>query len=127
MNITMNMTDETKNYNAQDIQSTKGLSCLSYLGILFLIPMLVNNNSAYTRFHVNQGIVLFLTELAGGIVVGIVSFILAFIPVIGAIAGALLSVVFSVGILILAILGIINAVQGKAMRLPLIGGIQIYQ
>ena len=123
----MNMTDETQNYDVQDIQNSKALSFLSYLGILFLIPMLVNKDSAYTKFHVNQGIVLFLTELAGGIAVGIVSFILAFIPVVGAIIGGLLYVVFSIGILILVILGIINAVQGKVVRLPLIGSFQIYK
>lgn len=112
------MEDETQRFDPQDIMATKGLSCLSYIGILFLIPMLVNQHSPYTKFHVNQGMVLFIILL----IVSIASSILDWIPIIG----WLLSSAMWVGFAVLAILGIVNSVQGRAKRLPIIGNIEIY-
>lgn len=110
--------DETYKYDQQDINATKGLACISYLGILFLIPMLVNKDSAFTKFHVNQGIVLFIA----GIILNIAGIFLKHIPF-----GGLISLVLSMGTLALAIIGIVNAAQGKAKRLPVIGNIEIYR
>lgn len=121
------MADEINNYDAQDVENTKSLAWLSYLSILFLIPMLVNKDSAYTKFHVNQGIVLFLVAVIGGIALGILGAILGWIPIIGALLIGLLSAVFGIGVLVLMVLGIINAVQGKAAPLPIIGGIRLYK
>ena len=62
---------------------------------------------------------LFLAD----ILVGIVSGILLWIPVIG----WLISVLLSIALLVFMILGIVNAAQGKAKELPLIGSIKIIQ
>jgi len=40
------------------INEGKSLAWLSYLGILLLIPLLVNRENEYSKFHVKQGIVL---------------------------------------------------------------------
>lgn len=120
----MNQT-AAETFAPDDIQKTKGLAWLSYLGILFLIPMLVNQNSPYTKFHVNQGIVLFIADLILYVAVSIVSFILGFIPIIGIILSALLYLAVSIVILIFVILGIVNAVQGQAKELPVIGKFRI--
>ncbi len=64
---------------------TRGMSVLAYIGILFLIPLLACPNSRFARYHTNQGLVLFLLELAIGVVTGIFTFI----PVIGPIIGGL--------------------------------------
>lgn len=109
----------TNQFSQEDIQATKGLACLSYLGLLFLIPMLVNKDSPFTKYHVNQGIVLFIMELA----FGVVNFVLSFVPIIG----GLISFVVSVLFMVLSILGIVNAAQGQAKPLPVIGEIQIYK
>ncbi|MBN1445824.1 MAG: hypothetical protein JW957_06930, partial [Candidatus Omnitrophica bacterium] len=61
------------------IDEGKGLAWLSYLGILLLIPLLVNKDNEYSKFHVKQGLVL----LISGIILSVASIILAFIPVIG--------------------------------------------
>ena len=63
----------------------------------------------------SQGFILFLAN----IVVGIASAILGKIPVLGAVLSALLSLAS----LALMIIGIINAANGKAKQLPLIGGL----
>ena len=104
-----------------DIEQNKILALFSYLGILFLIPLLAAPNSQYARFHTNQGLVLFLAGIVGGIAVGILSSILGFIPFLGALVSWLLGLAFSGVSIAFVVIGIINAVNGKAKELPLIG------
>lgn len=112
----MNTPDDTGMYDTQDIQTNKVWAALSYVGILFILPLLVNGGqSRYAKYHANQGFILFLAN----IVVGIASTILGKIPVLGAVLSALLSLAS----LALMIIGIINAANGKAKQLPLIGGL----
>ncbi|MBQ2941256.1 MAG: hypothetical protein IJD97_03360 [Clostridia bacterium] len=109
--------DTTGSFASEDIQQNKVMAVLAYLGILVLIPILAAPKSAYARYHANQGLVLWITE----IILSVVSAILAFIPFIGTIIGTILSAI----LLILAIIGIVNAATGKAKELPLIGKIKI--
>lgn len=81
--------------------------------------MLACPNSRFARFHANQGLVLFLF----GIAVSLATFIISIIPVVGWILGPIIGFVASVFELILMIMGIINAAQGQAKELPLIGKI----
>ena len=112
----MNTPDDTGMYDTQDIQTNKVWAALSYVGILFILPLLVNGGqSRYAKYHANQGFILVLATL----VVGIASAILGKIPVLGAVLSALLSLAS----LALMIIGIINAANGKAKQLPLIGGL----
>ena len=119
MNELLNMEDYTPAFDPMDIEANKGISVLSYLGILFLIPMLSRQNSRFARFHVNQGLILLITEAAYNIVVRIVRAI----PVIRMLGGILgfLDIIF----LILMILGIVNAAKGQAKELPVIGKLRL--
>ena len=63
--------DNTGNSNQNDQSNTILFSILSYIGILWLIPLLVEKNDKVVRFHVNQGIVLFIFDIIGSIAVGI--------------------------------------------------------
>ncbi len=121
VNNIMNTADTTSQFDPQDINDNKGMSVLAYIGILFLIPLLACPNSRFARYHTNQGLVLFLLELA----IGVVTSIFTFIPVIGPIIGGLLSAVGGIFTLVLMIMGIINAAQGQAKELPLIGKITL--
>lgn len=109
--------DFSGQFSQADIDQNKVMAVLAYFGILFLVPLLAAPQSPYARFHANQGIVLFITDIVLGIVVGVC----ALIPV----AGLIISGVVSLCILVLVILGIINAATGKAKELPLIGKIRI--
>lgn len=117
--------DLTMTFDPNDVQQNKVLSLFSYLGLLFLIPLLAAPNSPFARFHVNQGVVLFLFDIVSGIAVGIISAIVVWIPFVGVILIGLLGAAISICSLIFTILGIINAVTGKAKELPLIGKIKI--
>jgi len=112
-------------FDPADVEQNKVLALLAYIGPLFLVPLLAAPKSPYARFHTNQGIVLFIANVAVNIAVGIVSVIL------GAIIGFLGTLISLVGTLaslaffVLAILGIVNAWTGKAKELPVIGTIKI--
>lgn len=104
-----NTKDTTAEFDPADIEKNKILCLFSYLGILFLIPLLACQDSKFARYHVNQGIILFLANLILSAV--------AIIPILGWIAGGIGSIIAFV----LMIIGIVNAVQGKAKELPIIG------
>ncbi|MDD2337477.1 MAG: hypothetical protein PHD01_12965 [Geobacteraceae bacterium] len=100
-------------FENEDIEKNKAMAILAY--IIFLIPLLAAKDSKFAMYHTNQGLVLFLVGLAVNVVGGIIPFIGWFVilPL-----GNLLVVV-------LAILGIINAAKGEAKPLPLIGGVKL--
>lgn len=87
---------------------------LSYIGILFIIPLIAAKDDADIKFHVNQGLVLFLVGVIGG-------FICGFIPMIG----GYISMALSIFTFVLMIIGIINASKEETKPLPIIGGITI--
>ena len=97
--------DTTANYSAADINNNKGMAILCYLGILWLIPFLGAKESPFVKYHLNQGLTLLLLGIAAAVV--------SWIPVIGWLCGV---IVFA-----LAIIGIVNVVNGKAQELPVIG------
>ena len=109
-----NTADTTAEFDSKDI---KVMAVLAYIGILFLIPLLAAPNSRFARFHTNQGLVLFLAE----VVLGAAGGVLGLIPFVGWIISS------AIGIVCLAfmIIGIVNAANGKAKELPLIGSFKL--
>lgn len=81
--------------------------------IVFLIPLVPAKDSNFARFHTNQGIVL--------VIAAVVSVIIAAIPVIGWI----IAPVIGIAVTVLAVIGILNVLNGKAKELPLIGKFRI--
>ena len=106
-----NTADTTAEYDAQDIEKNKAMAVLAY--IIFLIPLLAAKDSKFARFHTNQGLVLFI----GGIRSSVIAAILIIGWIIAPIAGIIIT--------ILAVIGIVNALGGKAKELPIIGKFQI--
>ena len=106
----------------KDAQDNKVMAVLAY--IIFLSPLFAAKESRFARYHTNQGLVLAIASVTYVIVYSILSSIILAISwrlfFIFSILGWV-SIVF----LILAIIGIINAVNGKMKPLPIIGGIKI--
>ena len=123
INDIQNTDDHSAGYAPSDISANKGVSILAYIGILVLIPMLAKKDSPFARFHSNQGLVLFIFEILSNIVCGIVNVVLSAIH-IGFIAG-IFSTLVNLCLLVLGIMGIVYAAQGKAKELPIIGKIKI--
>ena len=101
--------------STEDIDSLKAIAAIAYLGILFFVPMITHPKSEFAMFHANQGLLLLLA----GIIVSVVGSV---IPVLGWFVIAPIGGIF---ILVLFILGLINALQGKMKRLPLIGNFDL--
>ena len=119
----LNAPDKTAEFDPQDINQNKVMAILAYFGILFLVPLLAAKDSKFAKFHANQGIILFICEIAACIVTFFLAFIFGLIKIgwLGSLLGDLLYLACG----ILAILGIINAANGKAKELPLIGKFNI--
>ena len=96
----------------KDAEANKIMGILAYFGILFLVPYLAAKESPFAKFHANQGCILFIA----GIAMYVVAFVLAFIPF-----GGFIAYLLYLGIFVLMILGIVNAVKGEMKELPLIG------
>lgn len=112
--------DYSESFEPKDIEDNKVMALFSYLSWLVLIPIFAAKESKYARFHANQGIILAIIEIAVWVVFGILSNI----PAIGWIF-VILNSLCSLACTGLAVLGIVNAVRGKAKELPFIGGIRI--
>lgn len=85
------------------------MAALSYVSILVLIPYLMAKNDPFVHYHIKQGLVLLVIELAV-YVLGMVIWMLY--PILG---------IINLATLVLSIVGIVNVVQGKEKELPLVG------
>ena len=118
---------------ARDAQDNKTMAILAY--ILFFIPLLTgaHKTSPFVKYHTNQGTVLCIATVAYSVVSAILrSIIRVPVRVLGVAAGyytpvwlSTILMLLSIPFLVLCILGIINAVNGKTQPLPVIGGITI--
>lgn len=87
-------------------QKNVGMAVLCYLGILVLVPLLTDaKKDPFVKFHIKQGLVLLIVDI-------IASFII-WVPFVGWILW--------LGIVVLLIIGIVNAANGQEKELPVIG------
>lgn len=112
--------DTTAEFDANDISQNKIMAVLSYIGILFLIPMFAAKESKFAHYHANQGLVLFVFNVAYSIAASIVGSVFSAISYRLMFVSTILNL-GSIVFLVLAIIGIINACNGKAKELPVIG------
>jgi len=111
---------EALEVDVEDAEKNKVMGILAYLGPLCLVPLITAKDSPYAKYHANQGLVLFLVEIACGIIT-LAGILIPFIGFLFYILHVLLYLVF----LVLIILGIINAAAGKCVPLPVIGGVKL--
>ena len=82
---------------------------IAYLWILFLVTLIGKKSNKFAVYHAKQGLMLFI--------VWAVVFIIGFIPIIGWIV----SILGGIFMLVLFIVGIVNAATGKYKPLPVVG------
>lgn len=102
--------EQKKSDTQSDVDKNKALAIIAYIGILWIVPVVAAKDSEYAMFHANQGLNLFLVAVA-----------LMFIWIIP-ILGWLIGFFGWIFVVILAIMGIINAANGEQKPLPIIGG-----
>lgn len=126
--------DFSDQYTQEDVNKNRVFGILSYIGILFLVGIFAAKDSAWRKFHSNQGLVLCIADVAGVVVLWLISFIFGLMTGISYI-GWLFSVLYWITRIVLwlytlattglMVFGIINAAKGKAKELPLIGKFRI--
>ena len=110
-------------YDMKDIEENKVFAFFSYLGFLFIIPLIAKPDSRFCKFHVNQGIILCIVEaIVGAICAG-----LEFATVTASLVTVIDLTTTALDILTacLAINGIVNVLTGRAKELPVIGKFRI--
>lgn len=103
----------TASSDAKDVEKNKVFGILAYIGILFIVPLLAAPESKFAKFHANQGCLLFILGVAVNVV--------WVVPILGWIVGFFGWIL----VLVLAVMGIVNAANGKMQKLPLIGEYEI--
>ena len=112
MDKVQNTPDFTAQMDPADIEANKTTALLSYIWILFIIPLVSAPQSKFAKFHANQGLVLFICWVIASVLVAL--------PIIRYFSFLL----YLVG-LVYMVIGITNANSGKAKELPFIGKFRI--
>jgi len=95
----------------KEVQEGKIFAVIGYIGILCLMPLLLKKENKFALFHGKQGLVLFLGEIAIGII-SIIPFLGWFIGFLGILICGILSLV-----------GVIQALMGNYWRMPVVADI----
>lgn len=91
------------------MKNNTAMGVLAYLGPLVILPFLVAKDDPFVNFHLKQGVVLLVINIIlwlGGM------FFTPLYPITG---------LLSLGTFILAIIGIVNVVNGQQKELPIVG------
>ena len=127
VNDFVNNLNNTADYSSQmdpnDVNDNKAMAVLAYLGLLVFIPIFAAPQSRFARYHSSQGLTLFIFEAVYSLIMTILSKTVGLIPVFGKITVAICGFIGIVW-LVLSICGIVNAVNGRAKDLPVIGNIR---
>lgn len=102
--------DRTANFAPEDAEKTHLLAALCYFNFVFIIiALLLEPDSKFLRYHINQSIVLYIF--------GMICALVAIVPFVGWIAAG----IGSIACVVFMIMGIVRAVKLQAKDLPLIG------
>lgn len=113
----MEETTTTPSSISQDIKPVNNnaiMGVLCYLGILVIVPILAAKDVPFVKFHIKQGLILAVGEVA----VWVLS--LFAWNIVGGL-WFMVSNLLNLGFLIFSVLGIINTIQNKEQPLPYIG------
>src|SRR5262245_30878490 len=86
---------------SKELSQPTVMAILAYIGILVVIPFLMAKENPFVKFHIKQGLVLLVIEVAMWLLGMIVWPLWMFINIV------------NLAVLVLAIMGIINAVKGQ--------------
>ncbi len=88
----------------KDIDDGKSIAWLSYLGLLFLIPLLVKPENSFCKHHAKQGLVITLLWI-------VVLILSPFINILDSLA--------FLAIIVISIIGIVQSLSGNYWKAPL--------
>lgn len=119
------------------VEDNKFMAVLSYIGFLVLVPIFGCKDSKFVQYHASQGLSLSVCTFVYSTCSWIITMILGvfFKPsynfLLGYVPNPLVSIVSiilglgSILFIVLAIMGIVNAVKGECKMLPVIGKLDL--
>jgi uncharacterized membrane protein len=116
---------EALEVTVEDAEKYKLIGILAYVPLLFWLPLVAAKDSPFAKYHANQAFILFIISLSLWFVLTVLSLTCGFLFSFLSTLISLLEVVVLIPIVVLIVLGIINAASGKCVPLPVIGGIKI--
>ncbi|MFA5248266.1 MAG: hypothetical protein WC415_03400 [Patescibacteria group bacterium] len=96
----MNETKKPLSVDEKDATNNKYTAVLSYIWILFLIPLIMKKDSKFCQFHAKQGLVLFIISL------------ISWFPLFGWIIG--------IAVLVVSLIGVLKVLAGEYWNIPYI-------
>ncbi|MBP6889570.1 MAG: DUF4870 domain-containing protein [Candidatus Moranbacteria bacterium] len=94
-------------FETSDIEKHKGIACLSYIFLLFLVPLLTENESKFAQFHAKQGMSLFIVWVVTDLVLNV-------IPMFGVMLLPIANLFF----IIVSAIGVLKTLRGEAWEIP---------
>ncbi len=104
--------EEEKEEKIDEVKSGKFWAVISYLGFLFIFPLLIKRDNKFVLFHATQGMILFIAEVINWALLWVLGWIIVL---------KLVFYLLAFFLLFCLIKGVQNAVIGEYRRLPLIG------
>ena len=109
---TLKMDEVTEEYDPSEIESQKGMAIVAYLlCFLFFLPIVSNKESLYAKKVANQSLTMLIYTLVNNILIGKVLIKIPFLS-------ALIYYAVGLALVVLLILKIVDAVNGKVRNLP---------
>lgn len=104
-------------------ESANALAVASYLGPLCLAPLLTREEDEFVRFHMKQGMVLLLCEVAVWFIFRVLFWVLGWFQLEGRFLGAasLLQSAVYIAVGVLIFIGVNNVLDGRRVKLPAVG------
>ena len=125
VNSFTNTSDYTQNFDPDDINRNKVICAISYVSILFFLPLVACPNSRFGKFHANQSLLLLIFSAAVNLSMWFITLIINLIPFIGIFLSFPLKILIGLLTFAFMVTGIVNAANGKAKELPWIGHIRL--
>lgn len=119
------------------VEDNKFMAVLSYIGFLVLVPIFGCKDSKFVQYHASQGLSLSVCTFVYSTCSWIITMILGvfFKPSYNFLLGyvpnpfvSIVSIILGLGsifFMVLAIMGIVNAVKGECKMLPVIGKLDL--
>ena len=102
------MSDQSGQIQDPEVQEGKFFAAIGYLSVLCFVPLALKKNNQFAQFHGKQALVLFIFEIAAGI--------LKVVPALGDLVFSIAFVVFG----ILSLVGIVKVLMGERWEMPVI-------
>ena len=111
-------------FDARDFEKNHLAGALGY--VLFFVPLIVDGQSRFNRFCANQGALGWIAYAAVALAFGVINFLLGWFPILGWLL-RLIGSLIKLAIFALMLYYGWNAYNGKAERLPFIGGVELFR